>query len=168
MARISDTTLPEGAHALMDNNLYRVLSHNPEMAVRFFEYATAFHHCSELAPRVKELCILRVTSNLRSEFEFSHHFRASQSCGVTADEARAARDGDVSGFSQAEQAALALTDAIDRREVTDALWQKARGYFSERELIDLLTAVTFYGYASRLTVALDVPVDEGFPSIDAS
>lgn len=168
MARIKDVPLPEGAHALMHNNLYRALSNNPEMSVRFFEYATAMHMTSSLPVRIKEICILRITSQLRSEFEFSQHFRACQTVGVTAEEARAARDGDFSSFTDADRAALALTDAVEQRQVTDALWAAARAHFSEVQLLDLVMFASFYGYASRLTIALGVPEDEGFATIDAS
>ena len=38
----------------------------------------------------------------------------------------------------------------------------------EAELLDLVMAASFYGYASRLTLALDVRVDPGMPTIAAS
>jgi alkylhydroperoxidase family enzyme len=168
MARIADGPLPPGASELMQNNLHRALANNPAMAEKFYGLANAVHMTSHAPVRVRELVILRVTANLRSDFEFSHHFRGCQTVGVTADEARAVRDGDFARFTDAERAALALAEAVEDRRVTDAVWAAAAAHFSDVELLDLAMAASFYGYASRLTLALGVPADEGFPTIDES
>jgi 4-carboxymuconolactone decarboxylase len=166
MARIADAPLPPGTHGLMQNNLHRALANNPAMAEGFYGLANAVHTTSHLPARVRELAILRVTANLRSDFEFSHHFRGCQTVGVSAEEARAVRDGRFAGFSEAERAALALAEAVEARRVTDELWAAAAAHFPQVELLDLVMAASFYGYASRLCLALGVPADEGFPTID--
>jgi hypothetical protein len=49
--------------------------------------------------------------------------------------------------------------------VTDAIWADPARHFPPVELLDLVMAVSFYGYASRLTLAISVPADPGFPTI---
>lgn len=165
MSRIPDAPLPADTSELMRNNLHRALANNAAMADNFYALANSVHGDARLAMRVRELAILRVTSRVGSDFEFSHHFVAAQTVGVSAEEGRAVRDGQWDGFSAAERAALALTDGIEELRVTDALWQDASRHFASVELLDLVMAVGFYSYASRLCLALGVPADAGFPTI---
>jgi alkylhydroperoxidase family enzyme len=105
---------------------------------------------------------------LQAEVEWAQHFRVAQMVGVTADEARAIRDGDFTAFTPAEQAAIAFAEAVETRRVTDAVWTEAATHFSQRELLDLVMVAGFYGYASRITMALDVQVDAGLTRIAQS
>ena len=165
MARIADSELPEGTSALMQNNLHRVLASNRRMADAFYDLAWDVHNVSRLAQRLRELAILRTSARIGSDFEWSHHFKGAQTVGVTADEARAVRDDDLGGFSDAERCVIELADAIEQKNVDDALWARARSFFSEGELLDLVMIAGFYGFASRMTLALDVKVDPGFTGI---
>jgi alkylhydroperoxidase family enzyme len=168
MSRIADAELPAGTSELMQNNLHRALANNPDMAANFYRLANAIHSDSNLPVRIREFGILRVTSRLGSDFEFSHHFRGAQTVGVSAQEARSIRDSDFAGFSDAEQAMLTLADAIEASAVTEILWENAARHFSDVELLDFVMAVGFYGYASRLTLGLSIPADDGFPTIAES
>lgn len=168
MSRIADGALPPGTSGLMRNNLHRALANNPEMAASFYVLANSIHAHSHLPGRIKELAILRVASRVGSDFEFSHHFRACQSVGIAVEEARAVRDGNLVAFPAAEQAALALVEALEDGSVTDAVWSAAAAHLSEVQMLDLTMTTGFYGYASRLTRALDIAVDDGFLTIAQS
>lgn len=168
MARIADAALPADTSAQMRNNLHRALANNRAMADGFYGLAGGVHHHSRLPARLRELAILRTAARLGSDFEWSHHFHGARTVGVTAQEARAVRDGNLASFTDAERCVLELTDAIEDRRVDDALWARARGFLSEAELLDLVMAAGFYGFASRLTVALDIAVDPGLTGIAES
>lgn len=165
MSRISDAPLPEGTTGVMVNNLHHALANNPAMAPNFYVLANSIHLDTNLSARIKELAILRVTSQLKSDFEFSHHFAGCEKSGISVEEARAVRDGDFSRFPEAEKAVLALADSIEQCAVTDAVWSAAAAHLSETQMLDLVMAVAFYGCASRITLALGVPADEGYPTI---
>lgn len=165
MARIPDVALPDGTTGVMDNVMHRVIARNRAMADNFYSLANSIHRDTTLPDRIKEFAILRVTSRAGSDFEFSHHFVGCQTLGITADEARAVRDGYLAGFPEAERAAIALAEAVDANCVTDALWQAAAAHLSEAQLLDLATTASFYGFASRLNNALGVPADPGYPTI---
>ena len=165
MARIADTELPEGTTGLMDNCMPRASANNRAMADNFYLLANSIHGDSTLPARIRELAILRVTELAGSDFEFSHHFVGCQTVGVTADEARAMRDGDFSGLAVGESAAVSLAEAVDGNCVTDAVWRAAAEHLPGVQLLDLVMAASFYGYASRLCNALAIPADPGFPTI---
>ncbi len=52
--------------------------------------------------------------------------------------------------------------------VTDRVWQETARHFSGDDLLDLVVVAGFYGYASRLTNAMGVEIDEGLMGIAAS
>jgi alkylhydroperoxidase family enzyme len=61
---------------------------------------------------------------------------------------------------------MRLAEAIERREVDDTLWSEASTVLSAVELLDLVMVVGFYGFASRLVLALDVPLDDGVHGLE--
>lgn len=168
MTRITEGELPHDTIEIMQNNLHRALINNAAIAEHFYALAYSIHANTNLPGRIKEFGILRVSAKLGSDFEFSHHFRASQTAGVSPDEARAIRDGNFTNFSAEERAILHLADAIDECGVTDEVWAAAAEYLTPVQMLDFVNAVGFYGYASRLTCALDIQVDDGFLTIAES
>lgn len=66
-------------------------------------------------------------------------------------------------FTEAERAALALTEAVtrlaDRADpVPDEIWNEADKHFDERELATLLLAIASINVWNRLNVAIRAPV----------
>ncbi|WP_050629516.1 carboxymuconolactone decarboxylase family protein [Bradyrhizobium viridifuturi] len=66
-------------------------------------------------------------------------------------------------FTDAERAALALTEAVTRlsdREdpVTDAVWDEAAKYFDEQQLASLVLGIAAINVWNRLNVAVRQPV----------
>lgn len=59
-------------------------------------------------------------------------------------------------FTEAERAALALTDEVTRIAdggVPDEVWDAARAHFSEKELADLLLAIATINVWNRLSIS---------------
>lgn len=66
-------------------------------------------------------------------------------------------------FSDAERAALALTEAVTRladREdpVRDAIWNEAAKHFDERELASLILSIALINVWNRLNATIKMPV----------
>ncbi|MCA1453189.1 carboxymuconolactone decarboxylase family protein [Bradyrhizobium sp. BRP22] len=66
-------------------------------------------------------------------------------------------------FTDAERAALALTESLtrlsDREEgVPDAIWREADQHFNEKELASLILAIAIINVWNRLNVAVRQPV----------
>jgi AhpD family alkylhydroperoxidase len=58
-------------------------------------------------------------------------------------------------YSEKEQAALALTDAVTKitdGHVPDAIWERAKAHFSEQELIALVVTLTTINAWNRLAI----------------
>jgi len=70
---------------------------------------------------------------------------------------------DVPYFTEAERAALALTEAVTRladREdpVPDAVWNEAAKHFDERELATLILSIAVINVWNRLNATIKMPV----------
>lgn len=66
-------------------------------------------------------------------------------------------------FSEAERAALALTEAVTRladREdpVSDTIWNEAAKHFDERELATLILSIATINVWNRLNATIKMPV----------
>lgn len=70
-------------------------------------------------------------------------------------------------FTPAERAALGLAEAITRDvHVADDVWDEARRYFSDRELIELVVAVAMETFYNRVNSALGIE-SQGFCELPA-
>jgi len=167
VSRIPDADVAADAGP-MRNNLHRTLNNNLNMAGGFAALARLVHTASNVPHRTRELAILRIASMLQAEVEWGQHFKIAQMVGVSVAEARAIRDGDLTMFSQAERAAIAFAEAVDRCRVTDDVWAAAARHYTQVQLLDLAMVAGFYGYASRITLALGVEIDAGLSRIAAS
>ena len=49
--------------------------------------------------------------------------------------------------------------AVDQATVGEEVWQRARKYYSEVELLDMTMLAGFYGLASRVALTLDIEPD---------
>ena len=166
--------IPDAAlQAEFQTNLGRALYNNPGICLPFKKLAGSVHFESHLGPRIRELVVLRLSAQLRSDVEWGQHFRLAttdvvyEKAWISVPEARDVRDGDLGGFSALERTAMEYAQAVERNDVTDEDWSRALEHFTHEELLDLTVLATVYGMACRLTNALGVPMDEGIEPISA-
>lgn len=129
--------LPEEAarRALEDAGVPRMISNlniskaiaNSPLLTRVVTQPTALLMAgSALAPRLRELIILRVAWLNRCEYEWAQHYRFSRATGLNDEEIEAVRnwrEADV--FEEAARCVLELTDALAARQaVSDELWRR--------------------------------------------
>ena len=56
-------------------------------------------------------------------------------------------------------------EAVERCNVDDGLWERARQHYSAVQLVEISVLAGFYALASRVAIALDVTVDPGLTPI---
>ena len=157
MTRIEPADLPPDLP--VHNNLVRTTYRNPDMHRGFASLSGRVHSASHLSPRVRELVVLCVAGLLGADYERQQHEPGAHAAGVTDAEIAALRAGDLDAFEGTDGAAVRFAAAVEERRVDDALWAQAREAFSEVELVDITVLAGFYGLASRLVLALDVPLE---------
>ena len=70
----------------------------------------------------------------------------------------------LSGFTDAERAALALTDSLVEGHVPDEVNATIDEHFGPQERVELTLTAAFYCAVPRLLDALRVPVEESTPT----
>ena len=149
-------------------NVFTTLLHHPKLLKRWLVFGAHLLGKSSLAPRERELVILRTSWCCRAEYEWSHHTAIGKASGLTEEEiARVVEGPEADGWSALDRALLRATDELCAdRVVSDAAWDALAGHLDKRQLLDFLFTVGQYTMLAMvlrtLRVALD-PGTEGFP-----
>ena len=141
------------------NNIVRAAYNNPDMFRGFGSLSGRVHSASHLSDRTRELVVLSVTGRLHATYEWRPHVQIAERLGIARADIDALWNGDVEHFESQDQATVMFARAVDEATVDEELWEDARQYFSELELLDLTMLAGFYGLAARLALTFDVEPD---------
>lgn len=150
-------------------HLFRVVARDPRLFSRF--WGAALLDKGHLTLREREIVILRVCANNRSEYEWGVHvtiFAARAS--LSAEDVAATCDSDVQNavWGDKERLLLRLCDELyASTTVTDALWNELAAAYSPEALLELLLLNGYYRMVSVLTNTLQMPLEsyaERFPA----
>ncbi len=141
-------------------NLYRALAHAPRLLEAWIDFAWALReHCQTPRP-LRELMILRTAQRTLCGYEWHQHRRMAAEAGV--EEYRVAELAmwrASPAFSEAERAALALTDALVDGHVPEEVNTELSQHFGARARVELTLTAAFYCAVPRLLNALRVPIE---------
>ena len=140
-------------------NIYRLMLHSPALANAWFELNQAVRYGTEVDGQSRELSVIRVA--LLNDVEYvqrAHGPAYALKEGLTSDQVEALADWQDSKLFNAQQRALlAYTDAMTRGiEVPDDVFNDARNYFSERQMVELTMLIGAYNMLTRFIKALKV------------
>jgi len=140
-------------------NIYRLMLHSPALANAWFELNQAVRYGTEVDGQSRELSVIRVA--LLNDVEYvqrAHGPAYALKEGLTPDQVEALADWQDSKLFNAQQRALlAYTDAMTRGiEVPDDVFNDARNYFSERQMVELTMLIGAYNMLTRFIKALKV------------
>jgi alkylhydroperoxidase family enzyme len=138
--------LSPGPDAARLPNALTTLMHHSGLAGPFLAYNRVLLFTPALAPRLRELMVLRVAWRTRSTYEWVQHVRLAQACGVTEAEIDAiARGGGDATWTPLEADLLAATDElIDGFRIDDATWARLAEHLDERQLVEVVFVVGTY------------------------
>jgi alkylhydroperoxidase family enzyme len=131
-------------------NLYRALAHAPRLLGAWIDFAWT----------LRELIILRTAQRTLSQYEWHQHLRMAAEAGV--DEHQVTELGmwrTSPAFTEAERAALDLTDALVDGHVPDRVNAALAKHFDPQARVELTLTAAFYCAVPRLLDALRVPVE---------
>jgi alkylhydroperoxidase family enzyme len=135
------------------SNVFLTLAKNPALFRRWLPMTAEFYTESSLAPRQRELLILRTAWRCRSDYEWGAHVRMSRAAGLTEDEiAGVAGPLEAQAWSSADEALLRAADElVDDHTVTASTWAALARHYDEPHLIEVLMVVgTYIGLAGFL------------------
>ena len=150
-------------------NIFATLAHHPKLLKRWLVFGNHVLAKSTLAPRERELVILRVGWLCRAEYEWGQHAAIGRASGLRDDEIRCITEGpQAPGWSALDRLLLEAVDELHRDAmIGDATWNALAERLSTQQLIDLLFAVGQYTLVSMALNTLGVqrePGVEGFPA----
>lgn len=142
-------------------NLYRVLGHHAHLLSAWIEFAYTLRRDCTTSRTLRELMILRGAQLEGSAYEWHQHRRWARQQGVPPEQIEDLFFWRESPrFSDAECAALGLTEAMMHGNVTDDDFAQLAKHFKPSEIIELALTAGFYAMVPRVLNALKVPIEE--------
>jgi alkylhydroperoxidase family enzyme len=154
-------------------NIFRTLAHAPEALTAFLAWGSyILSKKNALAPREREIVILRTGYLCRSGYEWTQHVAMVRRGGMSEDEIAAIKAGaDAPNWPPADAALLRMCDELHARQfVSDATWAALKGHFSDKQCMDAVFTAGQYTQVSMMLNTFGVQLDEGQtldPDLDA-
>ena len=144
-------------------NIFKTLSHHPDLFRRWLVFGNHVLFKSTLPPRERELIILRIGWLCEAEYEWAQHVLIGKEAGLTAEEIDRIKAGpNVRGWSEADKLLLQATDELRKDAfITDATWNGLSQHFDKKQLMDVVFAVGQYNLVSMALNTLGVQLDDG-------
>ncbi|MCY4389543.1 MAG: carboxymuconolactone decarboxylase family protein [Desulfurellaceae bacterium] len=144
-------------------NIFKTLSHHPDLFRRWLVFGNHVLFKSTLPPRERELIILRIGWLCEAEYEWAQHVLIGKEAGLTAEEIDRIKAGpNARGWSEADKLLLQATDELRKDAfITDSTWNGLCQHFDKRQLMDVVFAVGQYNLVSMALNTLGVQLDDG-------
>ncbi|TAL06769.1 MAG: carboxymuconolactone decarboxylase family protein [Porticoccaceae bacterium] len=145
-------------------NVLGTLSRHWDAAQKFTVWA--YHvmgETSRIAPREREILILRVGWLCQAEYEWGQHVIFAREAGLTDVEiARIKAGPDAPGWTPFEAALLRATDELHRDScIGDATWKTLAERYDDLQMMDVVFAVGQYHLVSMALNSFGVQLDAG-------
>ena len=147
-------------------NVFRLFLANPDVELNAFRVWRA----SGLAPRARELVILRCAYVRQSTYEWHQHVRIALEEGITAAEIDAVRDWrDAGCFSEDERVLLAYVDELAARpRPDDAVFAAFAEGRTPAAVLGVTALITLYFQLAHIIAALNLETEEPFVGWEVS
>ena len=144
-------------------NIFRTLANHPKLTKRWLVFGNHVLGRNSLAPRERELVILRIGWLCRSGYEWGQHVRIAKDSGMRDEEiASVARGADAPGWSELDRALLRATDELHRDAfISDPTWQALSAHLDTQQLMDLVFTVGQYNLVSMALNSFGVQPEPG-------
>jgi len=158
--------------SLPPDPMVKMLSYSAGTVKPFVQLAKAQFSSLELSARSRELVILTVAEYTASTFVAAQHDPMALAAGVGERIRQLIRDRQLDSpeLSPADRALIRLTaEVVQRPTVSDEIFQLAREFLTDRELVEVLEVTGYYWTFGRISTVLDVDVAKvygGQPLLD--
>jgi len=145
-------------------NIFRTLARTPKAAKGFLAWGNyILSRRNDLPAREREIVILRTGFLCKSGYEWTQHVRIGLAAGLTDDEIAAIKTGaGAAGWSGPDAALIRATDDLHRDQfISDGAWAALKGYFSDKQCMDVVFTVGQYTQVSMMLNSFGVQLDEG-------
>jgi len=149
-------------------NIFRVMLKRPKTAKALSDLLVSLLFGGELNDRLRELLIMRIGWTTGSDYEWTQHWRIAREQFGCSDQDLLELQGDwrnSSHFGDDEKTLLAAVDELlEKGTLSAARMNQCVERFGQNASIELVTAVGCWRLVSKLTNALEIPLEEGIAS----
>lgn len=144
-------------------NMHLTFGKNANLYAKWLPFATYIIPASSLAPRDRQILILRSAFNWRCGYAWSQHVRISKRLSALVDAEIAALENTGTHAWTAKEAALirACDDGAKAARIGDEAWAELARHYSEQELLDVVFTIGQYALITLALNSLAVQLDEG-------
>jgi uncharacterized peroxidase-related enzyme len=155
-------------------NTWHALAQRPEIFVAYMPYLRSIVGPGELDQRLKELVEVRTVVLNRCLYSTSHRVRSARAAGVSEEDVVAVARGELARFSEREQLALSVAEALTLRPasvpyaeapqlVDAATLARLRASFTDPEIVELITTIAIWNALARFHRVMGFELDMDAP-----
>jgi alkylhydroperoxidase family enzyme len=149
-------------------NVFTTFARHPKLLKRWMVFGAHVLGKSTLAPREREILILRTGFRCRSEYEWGQHAVIGRAVGLTDEEiVRITKDPDEPGWAPFDATLLHAADELhDDYVISETTWTALSKKYDTHQLMDVVFTVGQYTLVSMALNTFGVQLDpgiEGFP-----
>lgn len=140
----------------------QIMANHPKLNLAWGAYNKFIMQDLELAPKLREIAILRVGHRYNNAYEWFHHCNIGRSVGLSDAQIEAVKAGPSDPiWSELEAHVLkAVDELVDRAETTDDTWAVLMKHLGPKQLMELLYAIGTYGLIAWVFNSMRVPLEE--------
>jgi uncharacterized peroxidase-related enzyme len=155
-------------------NTWQALAQRPEIFVAYMPYLRSIVGPGALDQRLKELVEVRTVVLNHCLYSTSHRVRSARAAGVSEQDVVAVARGELSGFDDREQLALALAEELTLRPtsvpyaqapqlVQKEMLERLRASFTDPEIVELVTTIAIWNALARFHRVMGFELDMDAP-----
>jgi uncharacterized peroxidase-related enzyme len=140
-------------------NFFRTMAHRPEILQTMIAHFEAILKTGTLSTALKELVIVRTSQLNCTDYCLASHTAIARRLGWSDDQVAALRDAQNSKlFTPAEKAAIRLAETmtLDAHQMSNEQFAELRSFYSEGEVVELMSAIGLFNYFNRFNDALQM------------
>ncbi|RJQ86481.1 MAG: carboxymuconolactone decarboxylase family protein [Desulfobacteraceae bacterium] len=143
-------------------NVFKVMGHCPTIGRNFLRLGNSILFKGRLDPRLRELAILRVGDLAKANYEWTQHVAVARRVGVPDQQIEGLHAWRESPhFNPHERAILQYTDEVaEKIRVAEETFQAVKAFLTEEQIVELTTAIGYYGMVCRLLESLQVELED--------
>ncbi|MBS0384027.1 MAG: carboxymuconolactone decarboxylase family protein [Proteobacteria bacterium] len=157
-----DALAPLSAPGRPALNIFRTLAHAPEALTAFLAWGGyVLSKKNALAPREREIVILRTGYLCGSGYEWTQHVEIGKRAGLTDADIEALKSDDAN-WAPADAALITACDELHERQfVSDATWAALKAHFTDKQCMDVVFTAGQYTQVSMMLNSFGVQLDAG-------
>jgi 4-carboxymuconolactone decarboxylase len=146
-------------------NIFRVLMNHPRLTRAWSKFAAYILSDQQtLAPREREIAILRIGWLNQAPYEYEQHVRIGKAAGLSEDEIDRIGKGPSAGWNKHDAALIqAADDLFNNSVVSDETWKTLSERYNTEQLMDVVFTIGQYNLVSWALNSLGVPLDDYLP-----